>query len=398
MANPHPGKRQRTEEPPSFDATKNEIWEALTRLDASFTQQLLFRLAMSQPRVASEIWVSYQSELLKESNQVLDFGIISEEVDTTMNQNYGNMGNVKQFEFADDVIEQILQSIATIQEEATKPNASFGTRRSALETLRHIGSIICRSEGVIPLEVVKSFRDDSALEDAMLAIVGCMTTEQRREMAGLREGAFEFREKMQDLITEGTLRCVFARMSGVLSALEGEGGGQPMSNHGSDTLAHIKEYYAKRRAGLVSSGAGIAAMNQFTASHNIQPHMSPHGASLPLPQKIPAAAQHYAPAPHFPSTSTTPQPQPQPYANPVTYQLQPQPISTHSYYSAPPYQPALGNLATRQYSAIPPPYQVDPRYSNQKYPPTAAQSQLASQAYPDQYWANKSSYQPPGPQ
>jgi hypothetical protein len=396
MANPQPGKRQRTEEPTNFNATKIEIWEALTKLDASFTQQLLFRLAMSQPRVASEIWESYQSELQKERTLVLDFGIHAEEVETALNEKYGNLGGSKQFELADDVIDQILRSINAIQEEATKANASFGTRKSGLETLRNIGEAICTSNGVIPQEVIKSFQHDPALEDAMLAIVGCMTIEQRSAMAKARDGSSEFREKMRDLVADGDGLCIFGRVGDVLSVLEGA---HAASNNGQgerrDTVVttrepqpHVRDYYSNLQAGFVSNGAGIAAMNQFTASHNVQLNSAPHGSNLPAVKNMPAA-QHYAPQAATPAS----------YGN-STYQPQhvsprPNPYPAAAYYSAPPYQPALGNLATRQYSATPP-YQVDPRYTNPKYPPTAAP--LASQAYPDQYWTNKPSYQPPGQQ
>ncbi|KAF2713782.1 hypothetical protein K504DRAFT_450428 [Pleomassaria siparia CBS 279.74] len=451
MANPHPGKRQRTEEPvvATFNATKIEIWEALTRLDASFTQQLLFRLAMSQPRVASEIWESYQSELQKQRRQILDFGIHADEVEATLNEQYGNVGGSKQFELANGVISQILKSITAIQEEATKPNASFGTRKSGMETLRHIGEIICTSNGVIPHEVIKNFQHDPALEDAMLAIITSMSLDERRTMAKHRDGESDFREKMQDLVADGNGSCVFAGMGDVLSALCT--GGFTDSNGQDDRGNDIQslENQSQRRisqqqndyyANLQARFTGIAAMNQFTASHNLQSQSLPHGEQLPSVQKVSASQQQqqqqhqqqqhqqqqhqqqqqqqhqqqqqqhqqqhqqqqqqrqqYAPASHTPQTSlasTSPT-----YANPSTYQQHASPHAAHAYYSAPPYQPALGNLATRQYSATPPPYQMDPRYAGVKYPPTAVQSQLASQAYSaDQYWASKQSYQPPSGQ
>jgi hypothetical protein len=392
MANPYPGKRQRTEEPTNFNATKIEIWEALTRLDASFTQQLLFRIAMSQPRVASEIWESYQSELEKQRTEVLDFGIHAEEVDNALNANYDSLSGSKQFELADDVIDQILRSIAAIQKEATKANTSFGTRKSGLEVLRNIGEIICTSNGVIPREVIKSFQHDSALEDAMLAIVECMSAEQRSAMVKAGDGSSDFREKMRNLVADGDGLCIFSKVGDVLRALEEAHAASTSGRR--DTVVttrepqpHVRDYYANVQASFVSTGAGIAAMNQFTASHNVQPNSLPHRTNLPTVKNMP-------PAKHYVQQASTPAS----YAN-STYQSQhasprPNPYPEAAYYSGPPYQPALGNLATQQYSTTSPPYQGDPRYANQKYPPTAAP--LASQAYPDQYWTNKPSYQPPG--
>ena len=409
MASYHLGKRRRTEETITFDANKIDVWNALTQLDPSYTQQLLFRIAMSQPRVASEIWESYQSELRKQRTQVLNFGIHADEVELSIRKFYENAGSAKKLEQVEGIINQISKSISTIQEEATKANASFGTRNSGLETLRNIGEVICLSNSGIPHEVVAKFRDNPMLEDAMIAILTCMTLEERNRMAVFRHESSEFRVKLQDLIANAHQFSVFKKLGEVLDVLCGglsdRSNGQVnhkagMAHMWSEDVARPRQsdqnatYYASPQARFT----GIAAMNQFTLDS--QHHMPGRGTHPPLIKQRPAVQQHTPSATPLSQLYTSPatsqsrhQPQPQP--------RHPSPHASNAYYSAPPYQPALGNLAASQYSENFPhqsisPYQGNPRYAGTTHQPPVPQSQLASQVYAtEQYWASKPSYQRP---
>ncbi|MCJ1282667.1 hypothetical protein MMC26_001992 [Xylographa opegraphella] len=95
--------------------------------------------------------------------------------------------------------------------------ASYGTKKSALETLRKIGKTGCVSGGdVIGSEVQKGFQWDACLEDTMFGIVQTMT-QQERDM--IMKG--DFGVKLEELVELSKDYCLFETLDEVLALLEG---------------------------------------------------------------------------------------------------------------------------------------------------------------------------------
>jgi len=94
--------------------------------------------------------------------------------------------------------------------------ASYGTKKSALETPRKIGKTVCMSGGdVIGHEVQKCFQSDTSLEDTMYGIVETMTQGERDNI--MEE---DFGVKMEELVELSKDLCIFETLDEVMALLE----------------------------------------------------------------------------------------------------------------------------------------------------------------------------------
>ena len=95
--------------------------------------------------------------------------------------------------------------------------ASYGTKKSALETLRKIGKTVCLSGGdVIGSEVQKGFQGITRLEDTMYSIVQKMPQGERDLIMKGDIGV-----KLEELAELSKSYCLFETLDDVLALLEG---------------------------------------------------------------------------------------------------------------------------------------------------------------------------------
>ncbi|KAF1345041.1 hypothetical protein BDV97DRAFT_40151 [Delphinella strobiligena] len=91
------------------------------------------------------------------ATHIIDFDHLSKEVWHELNTRYSGLSGSKQYDRAYDALGVVLDCVAEIGEQ-TPVHASFGTKKSALETLRKMGRSVCLSNSdVVGHEVYQAF-------------------------------------------------------------------------------------------------------------------------------------------------------------------------------------------------------------------------------------------------
>ncbi|MCJ1398459.1 hypothetical protein MMC11_001659 [Xylographa trunciseda] len=228
MATP-PAKRKRADSTsiPQPDPLKIDYLPTILSLEAGTIANLLSDAAHKYSDVALTIiaekrrFISVEREKAKndalaQSAKVIDFDHYSKTAWRAINLQYKSMKGSYQYNASFGVQKDVVGCIKTIAKQCSA-GASYGTKKSALETLRKIGKTVCMSGGdVIGHEVQIGFQADTSLEDTMYAIVENMT-QQERDM--VMKG--DFGVKMEELVELAEGYCIFGRLNEVVALLEG---------------------------------------------------------------------------------------------------------------------------------------------------------------------------------
>ena len=160
-----------------------------------------------------------KKDALPTSAKVIDFDHYSKTAWRAINTQYKSMKGSYQYNASFGVQNDLVGCIKDIGRKCPAA-ASYGTKKSALETLRKIGKTVCMSGGdVIGSEVQKGFHMDTCLEDTMYRIVQKMT---QRERDMVMKG--DFGVKMEELVELSKDYYVFDRLDKVIALLEGTEG------------------------------------------------------------------------------------------------------------------------------------------------------------------------------
>lgn len=130
------------------------------------------------------------------------------------------MKSSQQYEASFEVaftVERKIRSIAS----QVKEDSSWGTKKSAIETLRKIAKTICLSGDCIGSEVRKQFQHNDALTESMLHVVNCMSIDERVEMCNVDDGRGPFSGKMEEVAKKWKSHCLCGDMDDVLDMLIG---------------------------------------------------------------------------------------------------------------------------------------------------------------------------------
>ncbi|MCJ1432355.1 hypothetical protein MMC27_001711 [Xylographa pallens] len=173
----------------------------------------------SEGRAVAAEPVKAKKDALPPSAKVIDFDHYSKTAWRAINTQYKSMKGSYQYKASSGVQDDVVGCIKGIRKKCSA-GASYGTKKSALETLRKIGKTVCMSGGdVIGSEVQKGFQMDTCLEDTMYGIVQRMTQGERdMVMKG------DFGVKMEELVELSKDYCVFGKLDVVLALLEGAEG------------------------------------------------------------------------------------------------------------------------------------------------------------------------------
>lgn len=220
-------KRQRADEDGSFipatgTSTRDlDLQKAINALDTELIRRLLFTAAQSNPHIASLAQSHYAALLQKEQARVIDFDHYSKSVWKEINITHKRLGGSRQYDAAGGVIDYTCDCIRSIGRLA-KRESSFGTKRSALETLRKIGKTIALSGmDVVGREVIKAFQYEDVLEKTMGRIVRRMAEEEKVMMRGVEDGGFM--EKLGELVDLAKGHCIMGGLKDVMRLLDPEG-------------------------------------------------------------------------------------------------------------------------------------------------------------------------------
>ncbi|KAA6414516.1 MAG: hypothetical protein FRX48_01265 [Lasallia pustulata] len=196
----------------------------LAPLIASFPtatlQGILLEAAKSNPSVAALVKTKYDHLAAAQRAKVVDFDYLSKDAWETLNVKYRSLSGSKQYDMSFDASESVVECIQEIAKECPK-EASLGTKKNALETLRKIGKSICLSNDTLGHEVRKSFQYDTCLEDAMYRILETLSYGERdRHLMSAPRGEKPWYEKMCELVGLGAGHCIFAEMDNVVGLME----------------------------------------------------------------------------------------------------------------------------------------------------------------------------------
>ena len=200
----HPAKRQRanTNEDSDISRSSEEYEDIINTFDEDTLRDLLLSAATSSIQVGKEVIARHNAILKAESVKTINFDHFSKSVWHELQQGGGLSGS-KQYMLGLDVGVSVAETFETIREK-TPAHSSFGTKKSALVTMRKIGkSLVLHNDDTFGHEVVKTVNHNGdPQENAMLEIVKEMTVEEKAKM----RDDVEWVAKVEELIDLGR-RC-----------------------------------------------------------------------------------------------------------------------------------------------------------------------------------------------
>ena len=212
-----PSKRQRanTNGDSTFSTSRSELKEIIATLNEETLRKALLWAATSSCSVAKQIHAYKNATRKAESTRIIDFDYLSKRAGHELQQGQGLKGS-RQYHLGLDVSVNIREIVETIQKQ-TPAHSSFGTKKSALETLRKIGkSLVLRNHDTFGSELVKSLHQDGdPQEKVMLEIVDEMTEDEKARM---RENT-EWLDKVEELIELGGRHEMYGSLNEMLKQL-----------------------------------------------------------------------------------------------------------------------------------------------------------------------------------
>lgn len=145
----------------------------------------------------------------------IDFSDSSSDAWYVLNKKYKSSSGSREYESSWDAKAEVEDSISYIKKNALKPNATFGTKQSALETLRKIGKSIVLAPSTLGSEVRKQFQRDDCLEEAMLDVLASLQIDQRKQIALAEDAKGKFVDKVDELWKTAGGLCILTRMKEV---------------------------------------------------------------------------------------------------------------------------------------------------------------------------------------
>lgn len=198
----------------SISQTDN-LSSILDTFSALELRELFQSAAQKHGDIAASIVNRRNATIHAEKQKIVNFDHYSKSVWHELQQGGGLSGS-RQYDLGLDVGASIAKTIATILKQ-TPNHASFGTKRSALETLRKIcKSFIIAGHTTFGSEVIKQlYTEGEPQEKSMLAIVVGMSEEEKVEMSAHREWI----EKVEELIELGKDHDLYDNLKLMLSLL-----------------------------------------------------------------------------------------------------------------------------------------------------------------------------------
>jgi len=136
--------------------TRTQLSSTIRSLDCKALETLLLDAACTHPAVAQSITSHVAAERAAEASKVHDFDHYSKSAWYSLNKEYARMRCSRQFEVGHDVASSIERMFDTMVKQSPA-HASYGTKRSAVETMRKICQSIVLAD---PSELAKVVRNN----------------------------------------------------------------------------------------------------------------------------------------------------------------------------------------------------------------------------------------------
>lgn len=189
-----------------------EFNAAVASLDEATVRRLLIKAARDDPTLAGIIMGEVSSKKLKESQEQVDFSTFVSHAERSVDRGLRNKPS-KQFEMAYDVVSDVKDAIRSI-EEKVMPHSSFETKFGALTALCEIGELVIDAGEEIGNTLKQSFSAEAKLEDAMKAILSCMTDAERASLRTRQEG-MDLGESFEAVIAAGDGYGMFSELKSI---------------------------------------------------------------------------------------------------------------------------------------------------------------------------------------
>ncbi|KAI0096025.1 hypothetical protein GGR51DRAFT_544455 [Nemania sp. FL0031] len=209
--------------PPTTTATPVVDYNyMISQLDENIVRYIVATLAPVSPGVQAVVASAYNEKMQIIQTQVIDFDEYSKEAWHILNtSSYTEGSGSKQFEASFDARSDVIACIDAIGEE-TPPESSYGTKLSAIETLRKIAKTILLAEDTLGSEVRKAFQDETCLGDIMVRIAESMTPEEQRRAGAKTDAKGSLATKLRWVCDEAKSYCLggFDGLRDVLALIE----------------------------------------------------------------------------------------------------------------------------------------------------------------------------------
>ncbi|KAI1197619.1 hypothetical protein F5X97DRAFT_333874 [Nemania serpens] len=180
----------------------------ISRLDDNTVRLILTRLASVSPSAQSIIVSSFQQQAQMMRERVINFDEYSRSAWNILNTSeYTEGSGSNQFEASFEARSDVVACIEAIGKE-THAESSYGTKLSALETLRKIAKTILLADDTLGSEVRKEFQHESCLADTMMCVVGSMTPEERRRAGANTDAKGSLATKLRWVCDEAEAYCL----------------------------------------------------------------------------------------------------------------------------------------------------------------------------------------------
>jgi hypothetical protein len=223
MAEVPPAKRQRTDTigaaatiPATVPlaATPFDWMLIINKLPQQTRLDILIAAAERHQDVGLNLANAHIQILRVERDKVIDFDHYSKTAWKALNVTYARLSMSKQYEISHEACHTIQDCIAAIGDQ-TPAHASYGTKKSALETLRKIGKTIALGPmDEIGKAVKQNFQYETCLEETMVRVVESMSETERADVMTM-----EFEDKLEELEELAGNQCIFEDLKRVRETL-----------------------------------------------------------------------------------------------------------------------------------------------------------------------------------
>ncbi|KAI1312933.1 hypothetical protein F5Y03DRAFT_339760 [Xylaria venustula] len=194
--------------PPPVQPSGPSFAYMVSQLDNNTVRNILTELAAVAPSAQAAVTSSYQHQKKIARERIINFSSHSVHVWHVLNTSEYTKGRgSKQFEASFDTCSDVVGYFETIGKQ-TKNESSYGTKLSALETLRKIAKTILLTGDVLGHEVRKEFQHESCLVDIMVRIVRSMTPDEQRRAGASTDAKDSLESKVRWVCDEAESYCL----------------------------------------------------------------------------------------------------------------------------------------------------------------------------------------------
>ncbi|GAW16888.1 hypothetical protein ANO14919_063340 [Xylariales sp. No.14919] len=210
--------------------------QMVSQLDENTVRLMLATFAtLSTPTQASirrAITLAYQEQVAGE--RVIDFSDFSRRAWHVLNTSEYTQGSgSKQYEASFEARSEVIGCIEAIGKEAAV-DSSYGTKLSALETLRKIAKTILLAGDTLGREVRMEFQHETCLADIMVCIADSMTPDEQLRAGATADAKGSLAAKLEWVCDETAAHCL-AGVEGLRHVLALLTTGAPESDGDSDS-------------------------------------------------------------------------------------------------------------------------------------------------------------------